>query len=113
MNERPWWYPTHDDHRDEPLPAIVVLAPDYMADLPLWGDGATLPWQLTKLPPELLDRLVDWQEEFDSNFDTDKGRISEEARDRWVAEAGDLAAELLIRLAFRSKLMVDLWPLRE
>jgi len=113
MKDHPWWHPTQDDDWNEPLPAIVVLSPDYMAKLPLWGDSGTLPWQRSKLSPELLDRLVSWQEEFDSNFDFDAGWSSNEARNRWAAEARDLAGDVLAQLASRAKLMVDLWPLRD
>jgi hypothetical protein len=31
MDERPWWHPSRDGEWDEPLPAVVVLEPDYGA----------------------------------------------------------------------------------
>jgi hypothetical protein len=61
MGENPWWHPSQDDlDRDEPLPDLIELAPDYSADLPLWGcDGSgNIAWQDTKFSPQLLDRLL-------------------------------------------------------
>jgi hypothetical protein len=46
-----------------------VLSPDHGAPLPLWGEGfGNIAWQFTKFPPELLDRLAAWQQEFDDNY---------------------------------------------
>jgi hypothetical protein len=113
MSERPWWHPT-DHNWNELLPTVVILSPDYMADLPLWrGDGGRLAWQITKFSPELLDRLASWQKEFDSNFHWDNGWRSTTARDRWAAGAQDLAAEVRTQLGSRAELIVDLWPLRD
>ena len=59
MGETPWWYPGEDDADwDEPLPEVIELSPDYMADLPLWGECGAIAWQRTKFSPELLDRLA-------------------------------------------------------
>jgi hypothetical protein len=40
MSENPWWNPSDEDDLDwdEPLPEVIFLAPDYMAELPLWGE---------------------------------------------------------------------------
>jgi hypothetical protein len=54
VSENPWWHPGDDDLGwDEPLPRQIVLAPDYMADLPLWGDGFgyNIDWRFTKSRP--------------------------------------------------------------
>ena len=60
MGENPWWHPREDDTDwDEPLPEVIELSPEYMADLPLWGDNGAIAWQRTKFSPELLDRLAD------------------------------------------------------
>jgi hypothetical protein len=51
MGENPWWHPSERDPvQDEPLPDLIELAPDYSADLPLWGcDGSgNIAWQNTK-----------------------------------------------------------------
>ena len=37
-------------------------------------------WQLTKFPPELLDRLAAWQHDFDHNYHHDTGWRSAAAR---------------------------------
>jgi len=40
MGENPWWQPSEADLGwDEPPPEVITLAPDYGAELPLWGDG--------------------------------------------------------------------------
>ena len=37
MGENPWWHPTQDDlDWDEPLLGVIVLSPEYGAELPLW-----------------------------------------------------------------------------
>lgn len=111
MGKNPWWQPPESDLSwDEPLPDVVELAPDYMAELPLWGDGfGNISWQFTKFSPGLLDRLAAWQQEFDDNFD--RGWRSAEIRDRWAREAGELAADVRAELGTRAELVVRLWPL--
>ena|SRR5215475_1669380 len=112
MNDNPWWHPTEDDlDSDEPLPDVIELAPEYSADLPLWGDSGTVAWQLTKFSPQLLDRLAVWQEEFNDNFRWDTGWRSAEIRDRWASQAEDLAADVRAELGNRARLTVRLWPL--
>jgi len=55
MNDNPWWQPTQDDlDWDEPLPGVIELAPEYSADLPLWGDSGTVVWQCTKFSGQHL-----------------------------------------------------------
>src|SRR5215472_2845419 len=111
MRDNSWWHPSEDDLGwDDPLPSVIVLAPDYMADLPLWGDGGNIAWQLTKFPPELLDRLTAWQEEFDANFRHERGWRSAAVRDHWVHRANDLAAVVRAELGTRAELVLDLWP---
>ena len=42
---------------DEPLPDVITLAPDYGAELPLWGNGfGNIAWQYTRFSPALLDQ---------------------------------------------------------
>jgi hypothetical protein len=59
-SDNPWWHPAQDDlDWDEPLPGVIVLCPEYGAELPLWGEGwGNIDWALTKFSPELLDRLA-------------------------------------------------------
>lgn len=40
MSEKPWRNPSDEDDLDwdEPLPEVIFLAPDYGAELPLWGE---------------------------------------------------------------------------
>jgi hypothetical protein len=49
---------------DEPLPTVVILEPDYDAELPLTSDEGMLGWQQTGFSPQLLDQLATWQEAF-------------------------------------------------
>jgi hypothetical protein len=116
---RPFYEPVPDDQEYDPYcppqcgrpqpgqrPLPVRLAPDYMAELPLWGD-----WPLeTRLPDELRDRLASWQAEFDENFGHDTGWATEEAKEHWFAQAEDLAAALRQVLDGKADLEVDLWP---
>jgi hypothetical protein len=112
MGVNPWWHPSEDDlDWDEPLPDVIILAPEYMADLPLWGDSGTIAWQRTKFSPELLDRLAAWQHEFDANYHWDKGWRSAQVRDRWARQAEELAADVRTELGTRAELTVRLWPL--
>jgi hypothetical protein len=116
MGENPWWYLNKDDLVSaEPLPDKIELAPDYSADLPLWGcDGSgMIAWQDTKFSPELLDRLAAWQREFDGSFRWDTGWRSAEARDRWAGQVKDLAEDVRAQLGARATLIVRLWPLGE
>jgi len=118
VGENPWWHPGKDDlDRDEPLPDEIELAPDYSAELPLWGDDGhgwgMLAWQDTKFSPQLLDRIVAWQEDFDANFHWEKGWRSAEARDGWASQAEELAADVRAELGTRAELLVRLWPLQD
>src|SRR5215470_18021774 len=59
MIYRPWRHPGDDPEKDadwdEPLPEVIVLGPDYMAELPLWGERwGNIDWHFTKFSPELL-----------------------------------------------------------
>jgi hypothetical protein len=113
MAQNPWWQPSEADLGwNDPLPAVVELAPDYGAELPLWGDGfGNIGWQYAKFSPGLLDRLAAWQQEFDANFHSESGWRSAEIRDRWASQAGELAADVRAELGTRAKLVVRLWPL--
>jgi hypothetical protein len=116
MGENPWWDPSKGDlNSAEPLPDEIELAPDYSADLPLWGcDGSgMIDWRDTKFPPELLDRLAAWQLEFDGNYRWDSGWRSTEVRDRWASQVRDLAEDVRAQLGTRATLIVRLWPLGE
>jgi hypothetical protein len=112
MGENPWWHPSEEDRNwDDPLPAVIELAPDYNADLPLWGDEGNIAWQQTKFSPQLLDRLAAWQQEFDDNCHWDKGWRSAEIGDRWARQAVQLAADVRAELGIRAELTVPLWLL--
>jgi hypothetical protein len=115
VSENPWWHPADDDPGwDEPLPSQIVLTPDYMADLPLWGERGNIDWRFTKFPPELLDRLAAWQREFDDNYHPwESGWRSAAIRDHWAHQATDLAADVRAALGTRAELVVDLWPVDE
>jgi hypothetical protein len=110
MGQNPWWQPTEADlARDTPLPDVVTLAPDYGAELPLWGKGfGNIAWQYTKFSPALLDRLAAWQQDFDARYHWDRGWESDEIRDRWASQAEDLAADVRAELGTRATLIVKL-----
>jgi hypothetical protein len=114
ISDNPWWHPESDDVEvQDLLPPVVILSPDYDAGLPLWSEGSgQISWRSTEFSPELLDRLADWQEEFDSNFRWDKGWKSEGALTRWAQEATGLVADVRRELGTRAKLAVNLWPLK-
>jgi hypothetical protein len=114
VGENPWWHPAEDDLSwDEPLPALIELAPDYHAKLPLWGVGfGNIAWQFTKFSPGLLDRLAAWQRDFDDNFDSEHGWRSTQVRDRWAGQAVELAEDVRVELGTRAELTVRLWPLQ-
>jgi hypothetical protein len=81
--------------------------PEYSAELPLWG----VTWQSLDLPASLLDRLADWQQEFDDNFDPFSGWKSEIVRAKWSAEAQELEVDLRRALPKEVELVIDLWPI--
>lgn len=113
MTENPWWHPSDDDlGRDEPLPPVIQLSPDYSAPLPLWGEGfGNIAWQFTKFPPQLLDRLAAWHRDFDDNYHYQTGWRSAMIRDRWADQAKNLATDVQAALGTRAELVVDLWPI--
>ena len=112
MGQNPWWHPSEDDlARAQPLPKVIELAPDYGADLPLWGDEGNIPWQDTKFRPELLDRLATWQQDFDTNYHWDTGWRSAQAHDRFARQGEELAADVRAELGTRAELHVRLWSL--
>lgn len=115
MGQNPWWHSGEDDlDWDGSLPSVIILAPDYKAPLPLWGEGfGNIAWQFTKFPPQLLDRLAAWQQDFDDNYHHGTGWRSAAARDRWAHDAGDLAKDVQAALGTRTELAVDLWPLKK
>jgi len=114
VGQNPWWHAGEDDLGwEEPLPSPIVLAPDYMADLPLWGKDGNVAWQFTKFPPQLLDRLAAWQRDFDDNYHHQTGWRSAAIRDRWAHQAAGLAADVQAALGTRAELIVDLWPIDE
>jgi hypothetical protein len=111
MGQNPWWKPTEADLGwDEPLPDVITLAPDYSAELPLWGNGfGNVAWQYTKFSCGLLERLAAWQQEFDAHCHWDRGWDSDEIRNRWASQAEDLAADVRAELGTRAKLVVKPW----
>jgi hypothetical protein len=116
MSEMPWRNLSDEDDLDwdEPLPEVIVLTPDYGAELPLWGERwGNIDGRFTRFSRELLDRLAAWQQDFDDNFHPwESGWRSASVRDRWARESDDLATAVRAELGTRSRLVVDLWPLR-
>jgi hypothetical protein len=112
VGERPWRHPAQDDEWDEPLPAVVILEPDYGAELPLTSeDEGMLCWQRTGFSPQLLDQLATWQEAFEAGFHFDTGWRSRQLRDERARQASQLEAAVRAELRGRAELVVHLWPL--
>jgi hypothetical protein len=100
--------PEHDWFSDgEPL--RLRLAPDYVMGISgLWPSSDDTDAMVS---PELLTRLVAWNDEFNVNFHYERGWRSEEARDRWAEESVDLAAQVRAAVEGKAELQIDLWPL--
>ena len=101
--------PPHDFFADGKA-IRLRLSPDYTppAFVPVWHSS---PYTDALVPPKLIDELIAWHEEFNENFDPDRGWRSKEVMDRWAAEGNKLAAELRSALVGKAELEVDLWPL--
>lgn len=82
--------------------------PEYSVELPLWISD----WWELGLSPDLLNQLADWQEVFDTNFDSMEGWRTETARESWKLEGDRLAGELRKALPSNIELHVDLWPVQ-
>ena len=91
------------------MPSVLRLSPEYGGALPLWPQ-----WDHPErlIPRELFVKLMAWQELFDSNFDSETGWRSEDAKTRWAAEAIGMETELRDALAGKAEVVVDLWPLK-
>jgi hypothetical protein len=92
---------------------VVVLSPEWTVEVPLWPQSDAVD---DLVPVLLLEKLVEWQAIFDSNYRWDddtrpEGWVSEEAKDRWEQEAPIIVAELLSALEGKAELIVDLWPM--
>jgi len=104
MREQPWWNPGPQDVGwDQPLPDVVILGPDWGADLPLWGDGfGEIAWQYTKFSPGLLDRLSAWQERYEASYPWS----SDEIRNELVQEGRSLETLVRHELGQRSEVVL-------
>lgn len=84
----------------------ISIAPDYGASLPLWpGQKAGDPEEF--LPQELLSRLSDWQQYWESHHDYPQGWDSEEARSSWESDGAILVSDIRAALPAGLKLKVD------
>jgi hypothetical protein len=88
---RAWLLPNWKRPGPPPKRDIVRFAPDYHADLPLWG----VSWQNPPLSRDLLQALCDWQDEFD---DHGIERWPDDEWDRWFARGKDLAIRVIHEL---------------
>ena len=95
------------------MPAVVILEPDYGAELPLTSEEGMLGWRRTGFSPQLLDQLADWQEAFEAGFHYDTGWRSPQLRDEWARQAGELEVAVRAELSSHAQLVVHLWPLRD
>ena len=94
------------------MPAVVILEPDYGAELPLTSEEeGMLGWRQTGFSPQLLDRLADWQEAFEAGHHYGTGWRSPQLRDEWAGQARELEAAIRAELGSRAELVVHLWPL--
>lgn len=68
------------------------LAPDYVMGISgLWPSSDDTDAMVS---PQLLTRLVAWNDEFNVNLHYERGWRLEEARDRWAEESVDLVAQV-------------------
>ena len=75
------------------MQAVVILEPDYGAELPLTSEEeGMLGWRQTGFSPQLLDQLADWQEAFEAGFHYDTAWRSPQLRDEWARQARELEA---------------------
>ena len=89
---------------DNGLPSIR-LSPEYGAQVPLWPQSTA-----AMVPTALMERLIGWQRDFESNCRWDSGWKTEEAKARWAEQASALEVDLRLALAKRAEVIVDLWP---
>ena len=111
MKRRPWNAKRGNARQTVPIEneaSLVKLMPEYLCELPLWGRS----WQSLKLPAPLLNRLADWPDYFDDNFDAFSGWKTPEARSLWEGQSIALIKDLKAALK-GVELTVDLWPLRD
>ena len=96
------------------MPAVVILEPDYGAELPLTSEEeGMLGWRQTGFSLQLLDQLADWQEAFEAGHHYDTGWRSPQLRAEWARQARELEAAIRAELGSRAELVVHLWPLGE
>jgi hypothetical protein len=86
---------------------VLRFSLDYAAELPLWG----VPVSQLDLSARLLDKLVDWWQQFNANFDPHKGWSSEAIKSEWADLAVPLEMDLRVEIDSKANLLVDLWPL--
>jgi hypothetical protein len=97
----------------DPPPTEVRLAPEYSLPegfVPLWPSSEATD---ALVSPDLIKRLLAWQEDFAANYDFDFGWGSDAARERWATTSLGLEADIRDALAGKVDLVVDLWPLGE
>ncbi len=100
--------PEHDWFSDGEAIRLRLM-PDYVSGISaLWPSSDSTD---ALVPPELLTRLVAWNDEFNANFDYEQGWRSDEACKHWAKEAVELVAELQSTLEGKVELEIDLWPL--
>jgi hypothetical protein len=111
VSERPWWRPGQDDEQGAPLPAVVILEPDYGAELPLISEEeGMLGWRQTGVSPApgpaggLAGSLRSWPA-------LRHGGRSPQLQDEWARQARELAAAIRVELGSRAELVAHLWPL--
>lgn len=86
----------------------ITLMPEYGVDVPLWPRSAETD---AMVPPDVLLRLIRWQERFDESFHWERGWSDRDAEADWAAEGKTLEDLLRKALPPGVGLIVDLWPL--
>jgi hypothetical protein len=76
--------------------------------VPLWPSSDATD---ALVPPDLIERLLAWQSDFDGSFHPEREWLSHEAKERWATSSAELEAELREALSGKAELVVDLWPL--
>lgn len=88
---------------------VIILVPEFDVVLPLWPQSDKVE---TLIPLWLLEKLKNWQDDFQSNFNSDLKWRSDKAKVRWTRTAAALETELQVALLGKAEFFVDLWPIR-
>ena len=110
----------HSQKRDEPTRRTIRVFPDYGRDWPLWENttdehdyGYTMSPSDYGLSVGLTERLAEWNDLWESNFESQGGWISVESRAEWARLADGIIADLRTEVYWLADVKYEPWPLGE